>query len=71
MHPGCGTVEPVACHKMVAPLLSTVPASAADRSLLTWLAERFRYFDAAGWRAAIDQGRVLRNGARSNCRNVS
>jgi 23S rRNA pseudouridine1911/1915/1917 synthase len=58
-----GTVEAVHGEKMVATLLSTVPAAAAGQTLLAWLSARFRYFDAAGWSQAIDQGRVQRNGA--------
>ncbi len=43
-------------------LQSRVPPAAAGRQLVDWLAERFRYFDAAGWSAQVTAGRVHRNG---------
>ncbi len=44
-------------------LASTVPAQADGQALVAWLAGRFSYFDAEGWRMAIAAGQVQRNGA--------
>ncbi|MCA8950548.1 MAG: RluA family pseudouridine synthase [Planctomycetes bacterium] len=45
-----------------AALETRVEAAAADVDLLTWLAVRFRYFDAATWHTHLTAGRVLHNG---------
>lgn len=44
-------------------LTTRVPASAAGQPLLAWLAERFRYFDIAGWQQQIAAGRIRHNDA--------
>lgn len=44
-------------------LRSLVPAAAAGRPLLDWLAGRFGYFDARGWARELAAGRITRNGA--------
>ncbi|HZN38004.1 MAG TPA: RluA family pseudouridine synthase [Planctomycetota bacterium] len=46
-------------------LQSRVPAPAAGREIAAWLAERFTYLGGDGWREQIENGRVLRNGARA------
>lgn len=50
---------------MANPLSSRVPAPEAGIPLAAWLAQRFRYHDAAVWRDEIAAGRVERNGARA------
>ncbi len=42
-------------------LRSRVPPQAAGATLVDWLAQRFRYLDADGWREQIAAGRVRRN----------
>lgn len=46
----------------VAVLAATVPTPAAGQTLVAWLAGRFSYFDAEGWRTAIAAGQVQCNG---------
>ncbi|MBL9077729.1 MAG: RluA family pseudouridine synthase [Planctomycetes bacterium] len=43
-------------------LRSRAPADAAGAPLCDWLARRFTYFDAAGWRAQLAAGRVQLDG---------
>lgn len=43
-------------------LRSLVPAAAAGRPLLDWLAARFAYLDAPGWARELAAGRITRNG---------
>lgn len=43
-------------------LTSRVVAADGGLSLLDWLVQRFRYFDAAAWRAAVATGAVTCNG---------
>ncbi|MBL8728121.1 MAG: hypothetical protein JNM25_06805, partial [Planctomycetes bacterium] len=51
---------------MSSSLQSRVPPTAAGSTALDWLAERFTYFDAAGWREHFAVGRVQKNGERAH-----
>ncbi len=51
---------------MASPLRIRVPPDAANTGLASWLAARFRYFDAEQWRQQIAAGRVTRNGVPAN-----
>lgn len=65
-----GIVESRPIARMVASLQSRVPAAAAGQRLVAWLAAQFAYLDEAGWRAAIRDGAVQRNGAPTTADTV-
>ena len=47
-------------------LRSRAPTDAAGTALRDWLAQRFTYFDATGWRAQLAAGRVRLDGVVAN-----
>ena len=48
----------------------TVPDAGHGATVAAWLAARFRYLDAAQWRAEIDAARVTRNGRVASAGDV-
>jgi RluA family pseudouridine synthase len=51
-------------------LQSSIPPGAAGTRTIDWLAQRFTYFDAAGWREHFAAGRIQRNGERARVDDV-
>lgn len=51
-------------------LVSRTPERVAGRLLVDWLAERFRYHDAAGWREQLVAGRIRCNASSATIATV-